>query len=76
MSFMQFYINTKTLIIERTTPENIKLLLKQPSTIRGVIMLLGLAGYNISPEHIDSIIQTAVGAIGIYEMIRDGNKKP
>ena len=49
--------------------------LKQPSTLRGVIGLLGVVGVAISPEQIEAIA-VAVGAIlAAIELFRN-EKKP
>lgn len=43
---------------------------KEPSTLRGIIMLAGVAGVNVAPDLSTSII-TTVGAIaGLIEIIR------
>jgi PII-like signaling protein len=43
---------------------------KEPSTWRGLIILAGIAGYNMSPELSDQIVALGTGAIGLVEIIR------
>lgn len=57
------------------TAENVIRILKQPSTARAAIALIGLLGYQIAPEHIESIVQGALGLFVVYEGLRDGDKK-
>lgn len=48
--------------------------LKQPSTLRGIIGLLGVLGVVVSPEQIEAIA-VAVGAIlAAIEIFRNENK--
>lgn len=45
--------------------------LKQPSTWRGIITVLGALGVYISPELTDAIIGLALGAFGVVEVVRN-----
>jgi len=48
--------------------------LKQPSTIRALLVVAGLAGWNVSPENANAIL-TVLGLIyGVYEAGRDEAK--
>ena len=44
--------------------------MREASTWRGLIILAGIAGYNMSPELSDQIIALGTGAIGLVEIIR------
>jgi len=48
--------------------------LKQPSTLRGLIAIIASLGVVLSPELTEAIIATAVGAVGIVEVLRNENK--
>lgn len=50
--------------------------IKEPSTIRGLVMLLGLAGAKFSPEQSEAIIQTVVAVVGLIEIFRQETPKP
>ncbi len=45
--------------------------LKQPSSIRAIVILAGLAGYTITPE----ILGAAGALLGLYELFRDEDKQ-
>lgn len=47
---------------------------KQPSTWRGIIMVIGLIGYKVSPELQETIITAVGGAIALIEVIRNEMK--
>lgn len=44
--------------------------LKQPSTIRGLAILLGLVGVNLDPDQVNAITAGVVAAIGLIEVFR------
>lgn len=44
--------------------------LKEASTWRGIIMLLGLAGVTLSPELTEAIVYTGLAAMGLVEVVR------
>jgi hypothetical protein len=44
--------------------------LKEPSTIRGVAILLGLAGINLDPEAVNAITAGVIAVIGLIEVFR------
>ena len=48
--------------------------LKQPSTQRFLVMILGLIGWNISPDNIEAIIAGALGLLAAIEGLRDEDK--
>lgn len=56
------------------TKERILRLVKQPSTIRALIVLAGLAGYTLDPSLIEQVMQGVVAAIAVYEALRDEEK--
>lgn len=45
--------------------------LKQPSTIKAIILFLGLAGYQLAPEKLDSIVEGVVVLYGGVAMFLD-----
>jgi hypothetical protein len=45
--------------------------LKQPSSVRAVIILAGIAGYTVTPE----VIAAAGALLGLYELFRDEDKQ-
>lgn len=46
--------------------------LKQPSTVRGIIVLAGLFGYQIiQPEQLSDLLSFIAGLLGIVEVLRD-----
>ena len=44
--------------------------LKEPSTIRGVAILLGLAGINLDPEAVNAITAGVIAVIALIEVFR------
>jgi hypothetical protein len=44
--------------------------LKQPSTIRGLAILLGLVGVNLDPDQVNAITAGVVAALGLIEVFR------
>jgi hypothetical protein len=44
--------------------------LREPSTIRGIVLLLGLIGVKISPEQTDAISTAVVGLLAAVEVFR------
>jgi len=44
--------------------------LKEPSTIRGLCILLGLAGINLDPEAVNAITAGVIAVIGLIEVFR------
>lgn len=44
--------------------------LKEPSTIRGVAILLGLVGINLDPDQVNAIAAGVVAALGLIEVFR------
>ncbi len=59
----------------KLTVAEIVRLLKQPSTKRAIIVVAGMAGYQIAPEYVEQIIQGTLGVFALYEGLRDGDKK-
>lgn len=50
-------------------------LLKQPSTVRGIIVLLGAVGCaNVDIQHLTDVLGLCAGLLGIVEVLRDENK--
>ncbi|MCT4575064.1 MAG: hypothetical protein N4A43_02285 [Alphaproteobacteria bacterium] len=49
--------------------------LKQPSTWRGLIVILTSLGISISPELTEHLVALAVAGFGAVEVIRNENKK-
>lgn len=46
--------------------------LKQPSTVRGIIVLSGLAGYQIiQPEQLSDLLSLIAGLLGMFEVLYD-----
>lgn len=45
--------------------------LKQPSTIRGLFILVGVCGWNLRPELQDAIINLIVVGLALIEVIRN-----
>lgn len=48
--------------------------LKEPSTIRGLAILLGLAGINLEPSQVNAISAATVAVIGLVEVFRKEKK--
>ena len=44
--------------------------LKEPSTFRGLAILLGLVGINLDPDQVNAITAGVVAAIGLIEVFR------
>jgi hypothetical protein len=44
--------------------------LKEPSTIRGVAILLGLVGINLDPQAVNAITAGVAAIIGLVEVFR------
>ena len=51
--------------------DTIKTYAKQPSTWRGLAILLSLFGIAIDPELLSGVGAGVVGAIGIYETVKN-----
>lgn len=49
--------------------------LRQPSTWRGLITVLGTLGVVVSPELSAEIVATCIGVVGIIEVVRNEKKK-
>lgn len=45
--------------------------LKQPSTWRGIFLLIGLFGFHLRPELQEAIINAVVGVLALIEVIRN-----
>ena len=55
--------------------KNIIRLLKQPSTVRGIIVLLGAVGCaNVDIQHLTDVLGLCAGLLGVVEVCRDENK--
>jgi len=48
--------------------------LKEPSSWRGIIVLVGICGYTISPELEEQIILVGTGLLGLVEIVRREKK--
>lgn len=48
--------------------------LKQPSTYKGILAILGVVGVTIKPDLWQEITATCVGIVGIIEVVRDEDK--
>lgn len=48
--------------------------MKEPSTWRGLIAIACLAGYQVSPEQAELIIEVGVGLYGAINIFRKENK--
>ena len=46
-------------------------LLKQPSTLKGLIAIAGILGVIVTPEYMEAIGAAAVFAYGFYQIFRD-----
>ena len=46
--------------------------LGQSSTWRGLILLAGALGWQLSPEHNEAIIAAALGIVGVINVFRRG----
>lgn len=55
--------------------EKVIAFLKQPSTIKGVMVLAGLVGIHLSAELWQEIGTGIVAAVGLYEAIRNEKSK-
>lgn len=49
--------------------------LNEPSTIQGLSLIAGLAGYAIAPGFLEAITFVTGGAIAIVEIIKDDDRK-
>lgn len=47
---------------------------KQPSTIRGIIGVLGAVGVALSPAQTEAIITLAIGVVAAFEVFRNEDK--
>lgn len=55
--------------------KNIIRFLKQPSTVRGIIVLLGVGGYSVVDEQqLTDVLGLCAGLLGVVEVFRDENK--
>lgn len=51
-------------------------LLKQPSTVRGLIVLLGVGGYaTLDEQQLTDVLGLCAGLLGIVEVLRDEEAK-
>ena len=48
--------------------------IKQPSTVRGILILAGLFGYNVDPSNVEAVSMGTAGALGVFETFRNGRK--
>jgi hypothetical protein len=54
----------------------IKSRLREPSTIRGLILLVvGISGANLSPEDTQQLITHALGVVGVFGLLPDKMNK-
>lgn len=44
--------------------------LKEPSTQRGISVLLGLVGFHVSPEQSNAILSAVLGLLALIEVFR------
>lgn len=44
--------------------------LKEPSTLRGLAIILGLVGINLDPEQVNAITASVAAVIGLIEVFR------
>lgn len=51
--------------------DKVKKYLRQPSTYKGLAVLLSLAGMTIAPGAVEAIGAGIIALIGIYETVRD-----
>lgn len=49
--------------------------LKQPSTQRSLLALIGLIGWQLSPENLEAIISGIIAVFAVIEGLRDEDKK-
>lgn len=49
--------------------------LKQPSTIRGLIFLVGLTGWKIAPQHAADLAYMLGNLLAIHEVARNEGKR-
>ena len=49
--------------------------IKQPSTLKGLTALAGLAGYTLAPETIAVYMLVLPVLVGLFEVARDEDKK-
>lgn len=50
----------------------IKQRFKEPSTIRGLILLIvGISGANLSPEDTQQLVTHALGVVGLFGLLPD-----
>ena len=50
--------------------------IKQPSTIKGILGLLSIAGVNMTDDLISGISSLIISAIAVWEIIRNERKIP
>lgn len=48
--------------------------LSEPSTYKGLTIIIGLVGYQINPELLNQIIVVCTGIFGLIEIIRTEKK--
>lgn len=49
--------------------------MKQPSTIRGLVLLIGAFGIALTPDQAAAIVTLAVAGLGVVEVFRDERKQ-
>ena len=49
--------------------------LKQPSTHKGIIVILGACGVTVTPEYKEAIGMGSIMLFGLYEILMDEDKK-
>lgn len=56
--------------------KNIIRFLKQPSTVRGLIVLMGVGGYSfVNEQQLTDVLGLCAGLLGIVEVFRDEEAK-
>lgn len=48
--------------------------LTYPSTVKGIIGVLGAAGVVVSPEHAEKIVAGVIGLVGVVQIFVDDTK--
>ncbi len=56
--------------------ETILRFMKQPSTQRSLLAVVGLIGWQLSPENLEAIISGVVAVFAVIEGFRDEDKLP
>lgn len=50
-------------------------ILRQPSSIRGIVVIAGFAGYVVDPASVQHIVEAVIAAIAVIEVLRDEEVK-